>query len=311
MNFSRSRFLATGDSYRTIAFNYRVGRSTVSEIVSETCNALWDALMDEYMPPPTAEDFRLTAKRFAERWNFPNCIGSIDGKHVVIQAPANSGSMFYNYKGSFSVVLLALVDANYAFSMIDIGSYGRNSDGGTLAHSVFGQLLLAGKLDIPNDTALPGTTTPMPCVLVGDEAFPLRRNLMRPYPGQKLTDKQRIFNYRLSRARRIVENAFGILANRWRVFRRVIGVAPGNVDKIVKATCILHNYLRKECASEEICQNVADVQFSSEESAGLQRIRRVASNNSTREAVAVRDMFTEYFSSDTGRVPWQNEEVES
>ena len=83
------------------------------------------------MPVPKQEDWRAIAAEFLERWNFPNCLGSIAGKHVVIQAPPCSGSQFYN-KGTYSVVLLSVVDAIYCFRVVDVGAYGKGSDGGTL-----------------------------------------------------------------------------------------------------------------------------------------------------------------------------------
>ncbi len=96
--------------------------STVASIESETCDALWHCLRDEHLPVPTEEMWRSTARRFHERWNFPNCLGAMDGKHIFIQAPANSGSLYFNYKGTFSVALLALVDADYRFLVVDVGA---------------------------------------------------------------------------------------------------------------------------------------------------------------------------------------------
>ena len=90
------------------------------------------------------------ADGFFEKWNFPNCIGAMDGKHIVIQAPHSSG-LYYNYKDSHSIVLMALVDADYNFTMVDVGAYGRNSDGGILSNSMFGQALLAKNLNVPEN----------------------------------------------------------------------------------------------------------------------------------------------------------------
>lgn len=89
--------------------------------------------------------------------------------------------MFHNYKGTFSLVLLAVVDSKYLFRIIDVGGYGRYSDGGTLANSVFGEALRNGTLDLPDDCVLPGSQhcTSLPHVFVRDEAFPLQRNLLR------------------------------------------------------------------------------------------------------------------------------------
>ncbi len=82
-------------------------------------------------------------------------------------------------------------------------------------------------------------------VFVADEAFPLRKKLMRPFPGRTLPRERRVFNYRLSRARLVVKNAFGILSSQWRMYRRLIEVQPDVVERCVKATCVLHNFMRR------------------------------------------------------------------
>jgi hypothetical protein len=176
--------------------------------------------MKEVMPEPSEEQWKAIATDFWNIWNFPNCIGAVDGKHVNIEAPANSGSVYFNYKKTFSVVLLALVDATYNFIMIDVGSFGRSSDGGIFSHSALGRRMENGSLNIPLDSCLPGTNIKAPFVIVGDEAFPLKTYLMRPYPGRQSSgnDCMTCFNNRLSRARRVSEIAFGILAQKFRIF---------------------------------------------------------------------------------------------
>ncbi|KAM6926036.1 uncharacterized protein PEZ65_009648 [Lycodopsis pacificus] len=294
------RYLATGDSFRTIANSFRVGVSTVSSIVPDVATAIWDCLVEEFMAVPTTEEWRSIAVQFEERWNFPLCCGALDGKHVVLKAPANSGSQFYNYKGTFSLVLLAVVDAKYCFRLIDVGGYGRTSDGGSLANSAFGQALKSGTLHLPADLPLPGADHQglQPHVFVADEAFPLRKNLMRPFPGRILPRDRRIFNYRLSRARLVVENAFGILSSQWRMYRRAIEVHPEVAEKCVKATCVLHNFLRKTTPTTAVTIPVGEVE-------PLPDLGRIAANNSAREAIRVREAFTAYFSAE-GTVPWQD-----
>ena len=99
------RFLATGDSQQTISFNFRVGNATVCNIIQETCEALCQVLKpNDLKPPSSADEWREIAAGFETEWNFPHCFGAVDGKHVVMQAPALSGSEFFNYKGQFSIV---------------------------------------------------------------------------------------------------------------------------------------------------------------------------------------------------------------
>lgn len=250
--------------------------------------------------PTTSEDWNIIETGFRQKWNFPGCCGAVDGKHVIIKAPPISGSYYYNYKHSNSIVLMAVVDDNYCFSYIDIGCNGRVSDGG-----VFRNCSLSA--------ALENNLLPDKHVIVGDNAFPLKPYLMKPYPGNNLTLKQKIFNYRLSRARRIVENAFGILVARFRVFERPIPVCPDKTDKIVKACCALHNWLRK--TKSNVNAPTVDVEdthrggfilgdWRDVPAEGLQDLLTNSHNHSSRDARTIRDNYANYFVGE-GSVDWQ------
>lgn len=169
-------------------------------------------------------------------------MGCLDGKHIKIDAPPQSGSYYYNYKGFFSIVLMALADANSNFIYIDVGSNGRISDGGVWKDCSLAKSIINNDINFPQPQALPGSDTISPFVILADEAFPLQPYLMKPYPSRNLTDERRTFNYRLSRARHIVENAFGLLVQRFRVLRSSLYLSPEKSEKVVKATCVLHNF---------------------------------------------------------------------
>lgn len=302
----RFRFLATGDSFKTISLTYRLGHATVYRIVIETCKSIIKNVMSEVMPQPTEKRWKQIANDFWTNWNFPNCIGALDGKHVTIQAPPNTGTNFFNYKKTFSVVLLALVDAQYNFIAVDVGAYGKNSDGGILAHSNLGKLLENGLLNIPKDEFLPGTTISAPYVILGDEAFPLKTYLMRPYPRKQLDDSlKRIYNYRLCRTRRVVENCFGILAQKFRVYNRRIQSKPENVDYIILSTCVLHNFIKKYNNSvTENVQNMNDLTSN----ITLNNIP-MQGGGAGRAAFETRELYKHFFNSSAGSVPWQNEKI--
>ncbi|XP_054277592.1 uncharacterized protein LOC128996347 [Macrosteles quadrilineatus] len=298
------RFLATGDTFKTISFSYRLGRSTVASIVHHTSQAVIEVLLNKVMPVPDEDKWNEIAAEFWDRWQFPNCIGAMDGKHVKIQAPKSSGSLYWNYKKTYSIVLLALADPCYNFIFVDVGSYGRNADSGVFSKSNFGKKMLRNELNIPGNKCLPGTNTELPMVVVADEAFPLTNNIMRPYPGKNLTKEQRIFNYRLSRARRISENVFGILVQKFRMFLRPLQGNPDNITRIILAACILHNFIRNHEGWKvpELTQGTDDT--TPGERSRLQSFPR-RRGRENHEAFDVREQFKEFFNSPDGSVEWQ------
>lgn len=189
-----------------------MGFRTVSAIVLDVCSAIWNRMQPIYMPEPSRETWEKTIAGFQNKWQFPNCIGSIGGKHITIKCPNKTGSNYFCYKQKFSFVLLAVVDHDYKFICIDVGGYGKNSDGGLFEESAMGQRFRTRTFHVPEDRPLPGQANLTPCVLIGDEGFPLTEFLIRPFPHRQSRSEERkeIFNKRLCRARRVVENAFGI-----------------------------------------------------------------------------------------------------
>ncbi|CAB4001870.1 Hypothetical predicted protein [Paramuricea clavata] len=317
------RYLVTGDAYTTIAASYRISPTTVGRIVQETCDALWNALSEQgfLRVPCNTNDWKSIANDFGQMWNFPHALGALDGKHVVMQAPARSGSIFFNYKKTHSIVLLAVCNARYEFTLVDIGDTGRQADGSVYTNSYLGRAIQNDLLNFPQPEALESCPSkPFPYAFLADDAFGLKPNLMKPYPNQYLPLDERIFNYRLSRARRVIENAFGIATTRFRVFRRPIIATEQKVVLITKAVVALHNFLMSLTLSqrsnsynycpanyvdqENPCGTTPGEWRNHDSSDGLIPIARTGSNNYSRTAKQVRDDFKDYFMNE-GAVDWQ------
>ena len=232
-------------SYHSLAFSFRVAHNTISKFVPEVCRAIVEEYKNEvFQTPTTPAEWKRVADEFRDRWNCPHCCGAIDGKHVCLKQPKGSGSLFFNYKGFFSIVLLAVVDASYKFLWADVGANGSSSDCGVYNRSELEPALREGYIGFPDPEPLPNDDKDFPYFLVGDDAFPLRAYMMKPFSHRYMNKEERIFNYRLSRARRVVENAFGILANRFRCLLGQLETVPDTAIDIVKACLCLHNLMR-------------------------------------------------------------------
>ncbi|XP_075726374.1 uncharacterized protein LOC142768297 [Rhipicephalus microplus] len=216
---------------------------------------------------------------------------------------------------------MAVVDSSSKFVLVDIGAEGRQSDGRVFKNTKFGKALTEGQLDIPLLGQLPGTTKVAPYAFVGDEAFQLRRDFMRPFPARLLEDERRVFNYRLSRARRCAENAFGITHSKWRILLRTIQLLPKNVDYVVKAACVLRNFLAvlneesdQILDQEDRFGNVVPGRWRQDiqQTSGQGHVdpcyfplQGSQSRNFSADAADARTLFSAYFCSSAGELPWQ------
>lgn len=209
---------------------------------------------------------------------------------------------------------MAVVNHKYEFIMVDIGAQGRQSDGGVFRNSLIGRKLVEKSLKIPPPQIVSDGRDPLPFVIVGDEAFPLLENLMRPYPGKNDYDlDKRIYNYRHSRARRVSENAFGILVARWRIFSKPIIAKLQNIDNIIKAAVCLHNFLIKHSQNKYVTPRLIDTEQNDgtllagtwrDAASQLTSVGQTSSNTHTRNAAEIREQFKQYFNEE-GAISWQ------
>lgn len=265
--------------------------------------------------PETTADWQKIADEFEQRWHLPHALGAIDGKHVRMQCPPNAGSMYYNYKSYHSMVLLAVCDADYKFTYIDVGAMGQSSDGGVWKRcSLYDKLYDdTNPLGIPTPTLIPGMDEPTSYFLIGDDAFPLTSNLLKPYGGGGLSRKQRVYNYRLCRCRRIIENTFGIMCAKFQIFHRSIRMMPLGVERVICACTVLHNLMRVECGKTYMPADALDQEEEGHEIPGawrqvvpaMESIRPLTGRNTYARAKAVRDSLANHFVTREGEIPWQ------
>ena len=237
--------LARGDYLHTIGELVGLGTSTVSGIVQEMCcamvNRLWKSFVEKNMPK-TLQEIKESMTTFDELWQFPYSFGAIDGCHLPIKCPKGgleSAKEYHNFKNFYSIVLMAIVDAKSRFMWASSGYPGNSHDA-----IIFQLTDLYNK--ILNENYLPAyciqdSETEIYPVLLGDSAFPFLPWLMKPYGNAIPTKEQGYFNYRLSRARMVVEGAFGQLKGRWRILLRKNECYSETLKLMSLACIILHN----------------------------------------------------------------------
>ncbi len=279
-----------------LSINYRMGVSTVSEIIREVCDAIWSSFKNKFFPPLTRDFLLSVAEGFEARANFPNCIGAIDGKHIRIIKPAASGSLFYNYKHHFSSLLLAICDSDYKFLYINVGSPGKAADSSIFKGCQLYKQILNNELKLPRPRSLSNERPEKASyVLIGDEGFGLSPFLLRPYGGNFLSVDKKVFNYRLTRARRYIECCFGILSNKWRIFHRPLNVSLELTETIIQTCCVLHNIVRERDGFR--FEDTLTIQ-------GLHDTMPTDNTQASNSTKCMRTLFKDYFNNE-GAVSWQ------
>lgn len=209
---------------------------------------------------------------------------------------------------------MGIADAQYKLIYADVGCNGRLSDGGVFKKCSFAKAMEQNRLNLPMPKALPNRQTPVPYVLVADDAFAMKPDLLKPYSGRNLVGLQRLFNYRLSRARRIIENVFGIMSARFRVLRKPIHLDANKTRKITLACGALHNFLMSRSSGVYAPPGSFD-HFDADGVFIPGQWRRGTSETSlypietgtpyiANDAKKIREEFEQYFANE-GEIPWQ------
>lgn len=232
--------LGTNIEYRSIGHLFGVGLATVFCVVREFCEAVVEILLPHYINIPTGVHLQEIVDGFNSKWGFPQCVGAIDGTHIPIIAPKQNALDYYNRKGHHSVVMQAMVSSNYTFMDVYVGWPGSVHDARVLTNSKLFREAEAGTLLPEIKKSIRGIDVPL--LILGDPAYPLLPWLMKPYTDNgRLNAKQWRFNYQLSRARMVVECAFGRLKGRWRSLLKRNDTSIQFLPNYVAACCVLHN----------------------------------------------------------------------
>ena len=265
----------------------------------------------EYLRCPTTPDeWKELEREFRIRCNVPHALGALDGRHVAVKKPKNTGALFHNCKGLFSIVMLALVDGQYKFRWVDVGTAGSCSYAQMFNASQMKRRIEDGRIDFPDPASITQGGRDVPYFILADDAFALKTWLMKLYGRRMLTREERIANYRISRGRRVVENAFGILVSRFRVMRNTTELPPETVRDVVFTCVVLHNILRSQYQGIKYGGQEPGDDYDDDDVPGDCRlIGGVAGGgpdrNPAREAKRQRDYLKDYFNNE-GAVAWQD-----
>uniref|UniRef100_A0A182K674 DDE Tnp4 domain-containing protein n=1 Tax=Anopheles christyi TaxID=43041 RepID=A0A182K674_9DIPT len=259
------RFLATGESFVALGGLYGLSATSIRNIVPVVCGCLIKALRHYVMFPSSEAGWLQVSEEFEKRWQFPHAIGVIDARHVKIRKPSDTGYDYRNYKSFYSIVLLAIVEANANFMYVCVGGKGSLPDGGMFRNASFRSKFERSELNVPQPALLDERHgDKIPYMLLGDTSFAFTEYCIRPFDGYiKPNSPEAKFNYRLSKARTPAKLAFDSLCSRFKIFGTTINLLPDKAGEVVMAAVYLFNFINRRNTFEKTLASAKDVPDSS------------------------------------------------
>lgn len=293
-------YLASTAEYRTISNLFGVSVSFVCICVKDVCEAITRHFSHVIRFPKGLEILQVI-QEYDNKWGFPMCAGCVDGTHIPILAPKENHKDYVNRKGFHSIQMQAVVDSRYLFRDVVVGWPGSVHDARVLSNSTLYKKGVDNTLfDGVKSRAIQGQD--IPPLILGDPAYPFLPWLMKRYPENNDTPReQRVFNYRLSRARMTVENTFGRFKGRFKRFSKRVDMEVPSLVNVVLSSCILHNVC--EAQKNEFLPHWVDQEFNQQ--LHVPQGRDIDVGVDIADAEDIREALAAYFVSPEGLLPQQ------
>uniref|UniRef100_A0A665V5H6 Uncharacterized protein n=1 Tax=Echeneis naucrates TaxID=173247 RepID=A0A665V5H6_ECHNA len=290
--------LASNIEYRTISSLFGVGKSTVCRCVRDMCHAIVALLSSVYLRPPSEQELEDSAQVFLSHLGFPHCVAAIATLHTAIITPSNNTSDYANPAGWLSVLSQVAVSGQGLFWDVCASFPGGTDPADILQNSSLWATAAEGGLSPALLPVFMGK--PLRYVLLGETCYPLQNWLMRAYPEEKgkrgshtvLTEPQRLFNQRLTRALRVSEEALLRLRARWQCLSKRNDCGLDVVPTMILACCILHNMCESR---DDAFKEEWQVEVVKAESPQPSHKQLLSASMDQSQAETVRQLFCDFF----------------
>lgn len=289
-------YLSDEGRMRKTANTFGLSRASMSVVVRKVCKAISEQLGPQLIKlPKTEAEVMEKVNLFSTRYDFPQCLGAVDGTHVEIKQPSDNATDYINRKSRFTINVQACCDCDCLFMDVVVKWPGSVHDARVFTNSSLNTKFKNG--DIPTcPKRIVAGMDPVQVFILGDPAYPLLPYVMKEYANGGATQEEQYYGYRLCSARNVIECAFGRLKARFSLLRRATDINLLDLPTVVYACFVLHNFceINKERISDEQVRSAVEYE---------QQIQPIDErfvgpvNEVGKQAKQARRILTEYFNS--------------